>query len=418
MKRRLLFVILAVALVCFAFAAAAETVKISDTERADLCAAANGKVLAKIFQGVPAERLETKGKWSRVRVGEDSVSLVGWIRNEYLSPVGEGEWLYPGQDCIPAQGHDSVPLLNGASNKAAIGAAWDGTDEDPFLTVAGILSDNNWLLVALTRDGGEIEWYYAAADSLCGYEGVYVISRAADTVVSLRAEPNTKAKILCSVFGGVYANILFDAELKDGWTRICIGGVAGFMMNDFLAEAEFDVPPYRPPLSPLSKQTARVYALSTGNDPVISAEGDLLSEFDLFTVLARGKTRYLVCIHTDEPGLYRYGWIDHTDLKDENLVAGSTKAVTVRDTPVVGWEGEELGSLAAGQEVTVRWFYSSFSPEDPIPVLDYCDPGTSNWVWIDADMSGDGFEEWGIGFVPVDALQLDPRLVLPDPMGV
>ena len=417
MKRRLFFILLIVILLCLACAAGAETVKVDNIERANLCASANGKTLAKIYQGVPAERLEKKGKWSRIRIGEDSVTLTGWMKNEYLTPIDEDEWLYPGQDCIPAQGHETVPLLSAAAKNAAIAEAWDGTDDDGFLTVAGVLSDNDWLLVALTGEDNTPRWFYAAADSLASFDSVYVISRAADTVVSLRAEPNTKAKVLCSVFGGVSANVLFDFEQKNGWTRIGIGGVAGFMMNDFLMEVEFDVPPYRPPLCPLARPSVRVYANSTGDDPVISPYGDLLSETELFIVLARGKTRYQIRIETGEPGEYRFGWIDHTDLKTEDLVAGSTKALLLQDTPVYNWELEELGSLSAGETVTVRWFYSDFQ-SDGGPVLDYCDPAASEWVWIDADRYDFSLDEWGNGFVPVNTLQLDPYLIIPDPMGV
>ena len=415
MKRKILFVVLAALLLCIACAAGAETVKVEGEERVSLRSSPNGKVFAKIYSGVPAELLETKGKWSRIRIGEDPVSVTGWMMSEYLSPVEAGEWLYPGRDCIPSQGHDPVPLLNGNTKNAVIADVWDGTDQDAFLTVAGIFSDNAWLLVVRTGSDNELQWFYAAADSLSGYESAYVISRAADTVVNLRAEPNARAKVLESCFGGVLANYLFDFEEAEGWSRICIGGVAGFMMNEFLEEAEFDVPPYRPPLCALAAQTVPVYAEGTGNAPLIG--GEILTENDVFLILSRGKTRYHIRIDTEEPGVYRYGWIDHAALKTQDLVAGSTKAVISRDTPVVDWDHEERGTLKAGQAVTLRWFYSSFSSEDTTPVFDYCDPNTSKWVWIDADMEGEGFEEWGVGFVPVDAVDLDPYLVFPDPMG-
>ena len=415
MKHRILPALLVLLAVLFACAACAgaETVKISGVEQADLRSAPNGKTVAVIFQDTPAEQLETKGKWSRIRIGEDPVTVTGWMLTGCLVPVEEGETPYCGQDCIPAQGHDSVALLDAPKRGARILNVWDGSHEETYLTVAGVFSGNEWLLTALSGEDG-VEWYCAAADSLASFEGAYVISRAADTVVSLRAEPNTKAKVLASCFGGVYANYLFDGERKEGWTRICVGGTAGFMMNDFLMEAEFDVPPYRPPLAVLSKEAVPVYAQSTGNDPLIGMDA-LLSRRDRFTVLARGKTRYLVSIFTDEAGRYLYGWIDHTALADENLIAGSTSAVLTRDTPVYNWSLEEIGSLQAGAQVTLRWFYADFSADSGSPVLDYCDPASSRWVWIDANEYDFYLDEWGNGFVPVDAVQLDPRLVLPSP---
>ncbi len=423
MKQKILPAVLAVLVILFACVACAacETVKVSGSDCVNLRSAPNGKIQAEIYGDVPAERLETKGKWSRIRIGGDPVSVTGWMMNDYLTPVEEGEWLYIGQDCIPSQGHDPVELLNERRNGALIADVWDGSHEDSFLTVAGIFSDNEWLLAAYTREDGTVNWYFAAADSLARFDGAYIISRAADTVVSLRAEPSAKAKVLESCFGGVYADYLFDYTRKEGWTRICVGGTAGYMMSDFLMEAEFDVPPYRPPLCPLSVQTVPVYAKSSGNDPVIGMTAPL-TQYDLFSVLARGKTRYHIRIDTAEAGRYQYGWIDFSALKTDNLVAGSTKGVIVMDTPVFNWDGEECGALREGQEVILRWFYSSFSPEDHTPVLDYFDPDTSRWVWVDAaamDSAGEGefIEEWGIGFVPAEAVEIDEHLIIPEPMG-
>ena len=428
MKRTMLTVllaVLAVLLLCSA-CAGAETLKIDGTERADLRSSPNGSVIARFFGGVPADRLETKGKWSRVRIGQDPVSVTGWIRNEFLAPVESGEILYCGQDCIPARGHGTVALLESRKKGSQVLDTWDGTNGETIYTVAGISSGNEWLMVARTGESGAAEWFFAAGDALATFDGVYVKSREADSVVSLRAEPNTKAKILESCFGGVPADILFDFEGKEGWTRICVGGVAGYMMNDFLEEMEFDVPAWRPPLAALGKQTARVYAGAAGNDPLIG--GEVLTEYDVFCVLGRGKTRHHICIDTGKPDACLYGWIDDKDLKTTNLTGGSTAGLLVRDTEVLNWDGEVCRTLRAGQEVRFRWFYGVFPSEGTAAVLDYCDLNTSRWVWVDASVEADPdaewdpdapafIEEWGIGFIPVDAVQIDPNLVLPSPMG-
>ncbi len=413
MKRKILPVILfilAVFSLCMA-CAGAETVKVYCMERTDLCSSPNGKAAAKIYNGTPADVLQVKGKWSKVRIGEDPVSVTGWILNEHLAPVEENEALYYGQDCIPAQGHDTVPLYKARKKNSAIADVWDGSHEGRELTVAGVLNDNDWLIVAYPGGDGTVSWYYASADSLAGFDGVYIISRAADTVVSLRETPGTKAKILESCFGGVQADVLFDFEQAEGWTRICVGGVAGFMMDDFLEPAEFEVPPYRPPLASLVKPAVTVYANPTGKDLILS-HGAQLTQDDLFTVLGRGKTRHHIRIHLEDPGEYVYGWIDEKELVTTELVAGSTKAVISMDTPVLYWDGTECGSVETGQEVVVRWFYDSF-PSDESKFLDYFDPDSTQWVWIDVDLDNE-IEDWiSGGFVPADALDIDEYLILP-----
>ena len=297
--------------------AGAETVKITCADRVNLRSSPNGTILARFYENTPAELLETKGRWSRIRIGEDPVSVTGWMMNEFLAPVEADEWLYIGQDCITSQGHPVVPLLNGRKKNALVVDVWDGTDPDAVLTVAGIFSGNEWLMVARTRGSDDPEWFFASADFLSRFDSMYVLSRDEASVVSFRAAPGTSAKILGSYFGGVQGNILFDFEQTEGWTRLCIGGVSGYMMNTFLAEVAFDVPPSRPPLSPLARPTVSVYANAVGNDPLIGRE--LLTDQDLFSILGRGKTRVHIRMETEEPGEYDYGWIDQKDLERQDL---------------------------------------------------------------------------------------------------
>ena len=425
MKRKMLaagLALLAVMIICMA-CAGAETVKIAGAERVNLRASPNGNVIAKFYEGVPAERLETKGKWSRIRIGEDPVSVTGWMKNEFLAPIGADEMLYCGQDCIPAQGHDTIALLDGRKKGAAILDTWDGTNEETYFTVAGIFSGNEWLMVARTGESNIPDWFFVSGDALATFEGMYVKSREPGSVVSLRAEPGTKAKILASDFGGVPANILFDFERKDGWTRIGIGGTAGYMMNEFLEEMEFDIPAWRPPLAALKKQTVSVYAKSTGNDPLTGAE--TLAAGDAFCVLGRGKTRHHIRINTEEPGQYFYGWIDEKDLKSTDLTGGLTTGKLLQDTQVLNWDGAVCRVLRAGTEVRYRWFYNVFPGDGGAVDSDYCDPAKSTWVWVDATVPADPdaewdpenpefIEEWGIGFIPVYAAQIDRNLMLPE----
>ena len=91
MKRKILFIVLVAVLLCLTCASVAETVKVSGEERINLRSAPNKTVIAKIYSGVPAERLETQGKWSRIRIGEDPVSVTGWMMNEYLVPFQYGQ---------------------------------------------------------------------------------------------------------------------------------------------------------------------------------------------------------------------------------------------------------------------------------------------------------------------------------------
>ena len=167
MKRTMLTVLLVILAVLLCTACAeAETLKIAGTERADLRSSPNGSVIARFFGGVPADRLETKGKWSRVRIGQDPVSVTGWIRSEFLAPVESGEILYCGQDCIPARGHGTVALLEGRKKGSPILDTWDGTNGETIYTVAGVSGGNEWLMVARTGESGAAEWFFAAGDAL------------------------------------------------------------------------------------------------------------------------------------------------------------------------------------------------------------------------------------------------------------
>ena len=394
--------------------AGAETVKITGADRVNLRSSPNGTILARFYENTPAELLETKGRWSRIRIGEDPVSVTGWMMNEFLAPVEADEWLYIGQDCITSQGHPVVPLLNGRKKNALVVDVWDGTDPDAVLTVAGIFSGNEWLMVARTRGSDDPEWFFASADFLSRFDSMYVLSRDEASVVSFRAAPGTSAKILGSYFGGVQGNILFDFEQTEGWTRLCIGGVSGYMMNTFLAEVAFDVPPSRPPLSPLARPTVSVYANAVGNDPLIGRE--LLTDQDLFSILGRGKTRVHIRMETEEPGEYDYGWIDQKDLERQDLTGGSTRGIISRDTPLFGWDNEERGSLKTGREVTLRWFYDDFPSDDSALPMEYSNPESTRWVWIEAEPAA-GEEDWVSGIVPAKAVRIDENLTLPGNSG-
>ena len=82
------------------------------------------------------------------------------------------------------------------------------------------------------------------------------------------------------------------------------------------------------------------------------------------------------------------------------------------NSDVLYWDGTECGSVETGQEVVVRWFYDSF-PSDESKFLDYFDPDSTQWVWIDVDLDNE-IEDWiSGGFVPADALDIDEYLILP-----
>ena len=382
----------------------------------DLYDAPGGNIVARLFYGIPVTIEETGADWVRITAGDENAVLEGWTASADLDELDADQAgrLPGGQVAMGCAGVTAVPVLAGPKEGAAVLETWRSADER-WLTACGITADNRWLLAALCEEEKTLLWGFVPADRFCCYSAGFVLASKAGRTVNLREAPSKKAASIGSYYSGALLEFLFDFSGTDGWQRVSLGGVPGYMMCEFIETDGADGIPWRSPLLPLKEETAPLYAAASGEGTV--AELPLLTRKEVFCVLGRAGDRWHVKVYTGETGVWIFGFVDAKALKGKSPVCPSVDAKLTKNTALLGsWDGSEP-QCKKGKKVRISSFYKQDpSDGDSVP-LDYYEDGV-RWAWITVYMRGGyGFDEPFSGYVPVSALSFDKGLKLPAGMG-
>lgn len=227
--------------------------------------------LGMLYDGAQAERLGETGEWSQISFGGQT----GYVLTQYLITPEEAQ----------AKG-----LAEGGAAKADVPLPMEtltlysapGSDADkavaelPSGTELRILAFLDPWVYVKTQSEPVVEGY---ANSLYVCEAgaqqyVYVCAADPDKLASLRANPTETSKVVGSYYNGVQGVRLFSFQ-RDGWVRMRIGTVEGWMAAQDVADAPADRRelPYYPPIASISARRTELRAAnSNSSDELLVCE--------------------------------------------------------------------------------------------------------------------------------------------------
>lgn len=357
-------------------------------ERVKLREAPNtgARVLGQYFNGVAVEILDAQGDWSHISIG----GYEGYMMTKFLTRSEEntafdtlGYARFPEEDGkltvyqSPQSGAEIVDRIDGALDVlGTVGEDWLHMrcrvlidEEDSFAAAPGAYGFVDSRAVTKTENLATVR----------------VDTGKADERLNLRAAPNKGGDVLAKLYSGAALSVLFDDHpFGDGWQRVRVGDLCGYVMDEFLDYSSGQAHAFFPPL------------------------GQIKSSGENVAVLAESGDQYLIRRKTEERWAYDDVWIAKAGLTTDG-VSASTAAATRRATAMY-WQEEGgaptqlVGAIAAGQEVVIL---SSYDP-DKGETDAYVNP-THRWLFCDAQLE-DG--SWASGYVPRKDVLYDQRLEL------
>lgn len=209
------------------------------------------------YDGAEVERQEIAGEWAKVTVG----SQTGYVLNEFLITPDEAKakglpegTAAQADVALPAE---ELTLREEPSAKAkALGTIENGAQ----LRILGFLDD--WAYVKTVQE--PVQTGYALSKYVSETENLkygLVSSADASKKAKLRLDASAKSRVIGQYYNGVQAVRLFSFQ-RDGWVRVRIGDVAGWMAEEDLyfgtdARTSF---PYYPPITSIAVKKTELRA--------------------------------------------------------------------------------------------------------------------------------------------------------------
>ncbi len=246
-----------------------------------------------------------------------------------------------------------------------------------------------------------------------GAKPCFLNSGSAEETVPLYAEPGSGSPLIGALFSGAEAEAL--GEARDGWTRIRVHDVEGYVLSDCLEYPPSGVPNFRPPMRPMKDGASLVLSASVNG----GAESAVLTPYDPAWILGRFGDAYLMRVETwiseSETGIL-LGYAPVSAFEAGTIKSASTLGYALRNAPLYHWPapdrpeptGETLPKDAAftivsGRAATIgereHWY---LTPDDQyLCVVTYTPDGTPYLNWVRME---------DVGF--------DPGLMLPEIMSL
>ncbi|MGN0776693.1 MAG: SH3 domain-containing protein [Candidatus Ventricola sp.] len=412
--KRLALCLLA-ALLCCCAAAQAEQAYIGGLDHAgrlNLRAAPDktAQVLGKYYEDVPVDVLGEEDGWAKVSIFGRS----GYVMSRYLSRkeqiesdrIGE-----PAEQIRPQDfaGVGGVPVFEEDSLRTV---SFRLQPED-YVRVLGVVSETVLHVLRLNADGS-VQTGYAPLIELCmteNFRSCVVTASDSGQRVNLRQSPSMNGVIIGSLYPGCDLQNLFDWHtVGDGWAHVTFGGVVfGYVKEDYLDSSAAGVQAYRMPVAELREERADWYAEM--DKTAVRGEISCFS-----TLTAGGVFGSYVAVQEWDPfgGQHTYGFVRGDALKAVPKASPSTLAVLTRDVPVMTgngetepapWDANHGSPLKKGAQVRIIGEYAAVG----MPYLSE----QTQWVLVEALLDDGSCAEV---VVPMDALQADPLLLLPERM--
>ncbi|MDD2649359.1 MAG: SH3 domain-containing protein [Eubacteriales bacterium] len=363
-------------------------------------------VIGQYFESVEATVLSESGAWSRVIIG----GREGYMMSKYLKAPEKDGWYYAGDPVAVAypDGDDMVGVYDEPKSGADEIARLNNSSVQD-LRVLGTI-DDNWLHIMWSDESGRKRYGYASSTKLTLSDN-YATAITTTDMVNVRTAPSRDADSLRKLFAGVRVSRLFDNNVADdGWEKIRIGSVVGYIDMDFLSYYSAGCGSFRPPMTELKNTSAPLYE-SLKDNKTDSA----LSSSIQFSVLGVFSDRYLIRINLWESFTYNYGFIDTSAVKRKVSKSVSTQATVARDSALyianpslsqsdcILRKGSKVNIFGAGLVTNENGWetYSNYY---------ICDD--DEYIYIQAY----GDSELTSGWVKKDDLKFDEGLIIPEKM--
>ncbi len=376
--KKLLLLLFILLLPCFALA---EDLRIYQTtgefDRVKLRESPGGRVIGQYYNNVLVTPIRQEGKWTYISIG----GREGWMMSEFLLPAdeewqAEEGWRGQGEIGIPYFEEEGLPLFAEPDADCAVLTWLDSA----LIEVLGTV-DDDWLHLRVQKDE-QVYYGYASAWAITWTENLAhaeVDTHDAAQRLNLRESPSISAKVIAELYSGTTVYFLFDDHTNgDGWAKVRVGDLMGYVSTEYLNYSSAGVLPFEPPLCLLEDgRTAQVLAVREG-------------EVYVKPMVQRGVLAHF--------------WISRNSASRYTPRSASTKAVTNRDVTVnIG----DVIILPAGHPVDI---YGSYDPETNTHAWGYVHP---DHPLLNVDFTIPNENSMSGGYLPVDSVDFDPLLLAP-----
>ena len=376
-------------------------------------------ILLECYAGTPVKMLRTgvspvagtekndfRDDWAWVEIG----GVTGFMMTWYLSPKAQCE---PTRGLlVPKSGYRRV-LVN------ANGKLEDVSEE--YVDVYGTIAGEQTLLIAVHTDAGldyrkiptdEVYWTgdmaQATIRALTGQDPVRVASSLED-----------KGDVIFTLFPGTVVYRVFDNHLAtNGFVRIRLGDVAGYVREAYVDPTSGGIPLYRPMPVRLTASAAQ----TRGSERKTIFQGDPLFVLGRYT--ADENTYYCMGCGWDEKG---ENYELYTCLLDGSVIPKgadqgvSTKGTLKEKTPLYQPDGQ--GAMQAQEDVfpegvelrIAGGLNEELRGPEYLPEIQDMMEGylAEDTVWLKVELRKPYQYRGMTGYVPISAVDFDRHLILP-----
>lgn len=368
-------------------------------------AGTDSAVIGQYFVSVEVNVISENNGWAHVTIG----GREGYMMSKFLkTPDG---WYCEGNPCAAVYPDADGLIGVYAEPKAGSKEICRVTNDTGYsLRVIGTI-DDNWLHIMKIEANGDKVYGYASSTAITQSDNYATAITTADSV-NVRAAPSKDSDKLGQLFAGVTVNRLFDNHVEsDGWEKIRIGSVIGYIDKEYLGYYSAGYDAYVPPVTELKNSTAPLYstAKETSTDSVLNRAIE-------FSVLGVFGSRYLVRINRWEPFTYDYGFIDTSATAKKVTKGVSTEGEVKRDTAVYmtnPFTEAPYTTLKKGDKLTICGAGAVTDENGYTSCTDYYIQEADEYVLVECRTS-DGI--YVCGWAKKDDLEFDKGLLLPEAM--
>lgn len=380
--KRLLVLLMVLMLPCCALGEMLRVYQDSGPEdRVKLRESPGGRVIGQYYNDVLATPLESQRGWTRISVS----GREGWMMSEFLLPADEAwleenDWRGQGMPGAVWEGEGGLlPVFSAPDNRSEVLLQLPSGYLEVLATV-----NEDWLHVRYTARDGEVTCGYASAWHITytdNMSGADVDTGDADERLNLRDAPSTSARKAAELYSGTRVLFLFDDHVNgDGWSKVRVGELTGYVKSEYLNNASAGVLDFEPPLGLLPDgQPVQVLAVN-GDEVLVQPLGSRSTKL----ISRRSISRY-------------------------TPKSASTGAVTTGEVWLTDSTGKPLYALPAGHSVHIYGSRSSVTGQSAYG----CIHTEDTHLYVDIQIPGTSV--WTSGYVPVSCVRFDPLLLSPAP---
>ena len=364
-----------------------------------------GKIIGQYYSGTHYTADEEKDGWVHVTIGGRS----GWMMKSYLQegiPIATnaptGSIVYPDPDgCI------ALTDLEGREHRIP---------GNTFLYVLGTIGETCVHVEAHLPDE-EILYGDCIMEKISwtdNFANARVRSNRADLPVNVREDTDIKSASVCKLYPGTVVRLIFDwHNSADGWHRVRIGSVCGYIRDDYLDFSTGSMPDMIPQWGLLRQPGAIVTGSSVGEvnqaDPLFILGITGSKRMPLY--FCEGRTWVDEQTYETFPFYIQQSFVEESGKGSISTLAhvsnsGGTQAYRFDNNGKIVPDNE-LGLIPEGTEVQIL---TSLDLEGQRTGWgQYLTEGT---VWVSCEIPAEDTSYYG-WLISVEDLSFDPRLILP-----